>query len=264
MTNLIEDSTNSIEKCLMHFNNPAIACSFGKDSLVLLHLIVKKMGYKMPVIFWKESFCPKKYAYANRIIEDWDLQVIDYPVGATGVFKKNGVMELVNYYTIGGKFMMMPMEVCEPKDGEPLLCGLRDIVEKPKGAFAFPYDLLFMGHKGSDVDPCHGAVPLHADINISRNAASTAYPMKDWSDEDVWNYIESEDLPIHHERYEKSDGKWQQKADRTYNHHYFPACVKCLDPEMPRAVHCPKMNLLVPNVSEQYLVPEPQFNYTGV
>lgn len=264
MTKLIQESQNIIEKCLMHFKSPVIACSFGKDSIVMLHILIKRMNLTLPVIFWRESFFPKKYSYANRIIEDWDLQTIDYPSAHSAVIKKNGVMEIFNYHTMGGKFMILPTGVCAPEPGEKQLCGLKDLLEKPKGAYQFPYDLIFMGHKNSDVDPCHGAVPLHVDINISRNAAATAYPIKNWNDSDIWQYIEENDVPIHHDRYEKVDGAWRERDSKVLNPDYFPACTSCIDPDSPRAVYCPKMGCMVPNVADQYMAPDFKFNYTGV
>ena len=160
--------------------------------------------------------------------------------------------------------MMLPLEICEPVKNEKLLCGLKDFIEKPKGTFAFPFDLIFHGHKDSDVDACHGHVPLRSDSNMPRDAAATSYPLRNWTDADVWNYIEKHDIPIHHDRYEKVEETWRQKEDKRFNHHYMPACTNCLDPENARSVYCPKLKCEVANVSAQYLVPEFKANYMGV
>lgn len=263
MNGLIYHAESLITKALRNFKAPCIACSFGKDSIVLLHILNRRMGLKIPVVFWRESFAPKKYSYANRIIEDWDLRVIDYPPTATAVTKKNGVLEVMNYYSIGQKYMLLPTGVVPIEEGKEFLCGLKDIVEKPKGAFNFPFDLIFMAHKSSDVDPCHGPVPLHADINLVRNTAATAYPLRDWNDEDVWKYIENESIPIHEGRYEKLDGKWQEREDKSLNPDYFSACTSCLDKDHARAVYCPRLNCTVPNVSDQYAMEDFKLNYMG-
>lgn len=250
-----ESALHLIDTALMQFKAPAVMCSFGKDSLVALHLSMRVK--RLPVIFHREPFFPRKYAYANSVIEAWDLDVYDYPPSGTAIQEKDGEVEIVNYYTIGQATCALPTGVIHPKEGERFICGLKDLLLKPRGTFAYPWDMVIHGHKSSDVDPFHGAVPLAADIGINLGSASPVFPIRNWTDDDVWEYIERHDLPIHHDRYEKVMGKWMESPDKTLNPDYLPACTACMR-RGGGPVRCPKFNCEVANVSAQLPWTEPQ------
>jgi hypothetical protein len=44
---------------------PAILCSFGKDSLVIVHL-TRELGLKLPIIYHRNHWFPEKNAFADR------------------------------------------------------------------------------------------------------------------------------------------------------------------------------------------------------
>lgn len=256
----ISAATVLLERALAEFRRPAVMCSFGKDSLVALHLALRVRA-DLPVIFHREPFFPAKYAYANRLIEEWGLTVYDFPPAKTALQQNAaGDMEIVNSYDCGGgRFCDLPTGVVEPRGGEPWLCGLRDLVLKPRGRFEYPWDLVVHGHKSADVDPFHGSVPLAADFGLNVGGAATAvFPLRDWTDADVWTYIEEEQLPIHTERYEKVEGTWRERADKTLNPDYFPACTACLARE-GGPVWCPRLAAEVPNMAGQlpWTAPQP-------
>lgn len=233
---------------LSKFRNPAIMCSFGKDSLVVLHLVhsVKRI----PVIHHRESVQPAKYVYANRLIESLNLEVHDFPVIETKVCEKGDEFDIVNCYPFGKNHLALPRGTRHPKEGSPVVCGL-EVYGKPTGTYSYPWDFVFHGHKSCDSDPVQGDVPLASDYAMNVDAPTIGFPLRHWTDEDVWEYIEENGLPIDHNCYEKVDGRWTSKKDKTLNPDYIEACTACMRSNNPQVVVCPKLNATVSNVSSR-------------
>lgn len=253
LTTKVEASTIVIRTALQRFTTPAVMCSFGKDSMAVLHLM-RTINPDLPIIFHREPFQPHKYAYANRIIAEWDLTVYDFPPERTEVQEGGGEFEVMNYYPLGGgKNCALPTGFRMPLTGEKVVCGLREVYGKPTGTFNYPWNVVFHGHKNCDVDPVMGAVPLYADYALNVDCATAVFPLRTWTDADVWAYLEENKVPLHTDRYMKrTDGAWRERADKTHNPDYITACTSCMLSSNPRAVPCPKLGgQLVQNVSSQ-------------
>lgn len=265
LTAKVESARAIIATALAHFTLPAVMCSFGKDSMAVLHLVRQQRD--LPVIFHREPFQPAKYAYANRVIMEWDLTVYDFPPEKTAVQEGGGELEVMNYYSLGGGHnCALPTGVRAPLAGEKALCGLRDLYGKPTGTFAYPWNAVFHGHKSADVDPVMGAVPLHADYALNVDCATAIFPLRDWTDADVWAYLEQSGAPLHTERYlKRADGTWKERTDKTHNPDYLTACTACMRSDGPRAVPCPRLaGQLVQNISSQLRrVKLPELAYTS-
>lgn len=240
---------------------PIILCSFGKDSMVLLHLL-REMGlHDLPLLFHREPFLPRKYDFANRIIRDWNLTVYDYAPAQVAVVKNGEVMELVNYYQAGWLgdqpyYNHLPTGIVEPVAGEPFLCGKADLLEKPTGNFNFIWDLAFIGHKASDVDPIIGPMPVKVDLVQNPGGCDNAYPIRHFTDEDVWEYHKRFNVPIHADRYDETNG-FQEFSDKRDNPDYFECCTRCFDRDQPAVVTCPKTGLQLTNISKRVRYVEP-------
>ena len=246
----IDEAQNLVHKVLAQAKTPAIMSSFGKDSMVMLHLI-RSLKRDLPIVFYRESFMPKKYRFANAVIDEWDLTVYDYPPSETAVVGKNGCVEVINAYTIGKRSLFRPTGFYKPEGGGVSLCALHDIYLKATGTYAFPWDVVFVGHKSTDVDPIEGEIPLDADYANYVDCASIAYPLRHFTDQDIWDYTEKFNLPIHHSRYEKIEGKWSERKDKRFNPDYFPACTACMVPESG-SVPCPRLGgSIVSNISDK-------------
>lgn len=231
------------------YNKPCILCSFGKDSLALLH-VIRTMGYKIPVVFHREPFMPKKYEFADRIIRDWDLSVYDYPPTAMGFMTGNGLAHTINYHQAGGKQLARATGLHDFTEGKDYLCALEDLINRPRvGQVEFPWDICFHGHKSTDIDPVTGPVPLTIDILAVEGSSHYAYPLRNWTDQDVWMYLEAAGVPINFSRYLKTEEGYKDNPDKSLNSDYFPACWRCIDRDEESSVHCPKKNKKVSNVS---------------
>jgi hypothetical protein len=235
---MLAEKVELAKQLLLNEAPGALLSSFGKDSMVMLHL-ARAAGLDLPVVFFKEPFFPEKYAFANQVILAWGLVVYDYPPFQVSLTKKAGQFEVLNFHQVGpttADYLWLPTGIVPPEAGEPFLCGLRDLLAKPTGTFQFPWTTLFIGHKSSDVDPMYGEVPLKAAVVPGK--VKVVFPLKDFTDEDVWAYTLEQGLPIHRSRYNEADG-WKEFPSKRTNPDYFPTCMNCLDRDQPEEVDCP-------------------------
>ena len=254
----IGDAQALIERLMRSYRHPMVMSSFGKDSMVMLD-IIKHMGLKLPVVFHREPFFQQKYQFAQRVICENDYAVYDYPPLATAVTKNGEHFEIVSFYQAGDppNYTYVPTGIRTPENGKPFLCGLEDLYYKPTGTFEFPWDLGFVGHKSSDVDPILGPIPLYTDLKVNQNGCDYAFPLRHFTDVDVWEYSRRFDVPIHKERYDPENG-FRERPDVTLNPDYHHACVLCMDRDGAPQVFCPKYQTEVPNVSARLRYVEPE------
>lgn len=237
----ISSTSNLIKDCLNASNSPVGLCSFGKDSLVMIHLILQIK--KIPVIFWKEPFFQKKFSYAHKIAELWDLDVYDYPPQSVQYFQNNGFFDVLNFYRIGlNNYIYLNTGVRSFKeDDDRFLCTIDDLIKRPVCSnYSFNWDCIFHGHKQND--PLYG---LMDNVELPQwkilDKGIISFPLKDWSDKDIWNYIHEFKLPYNKERY---DHKYESS-----NNDIFPCCYRCLDQNSKdKEVYCPKKNKYINRV----------------
>lgn len=251
-----------IRRVVSEYSNPVVLSSFGKDSMVMLDLMAQ-LGLKFPVLFHREPFSPTKVAFANQIIERIDYQVYDYPPLETVVTKSNGLIEIGNCYQVGAGFLYLPYGVRPPEEGKDFLCGYQDLYQRPTGTFNFPWDVGFVGHKSSDVDPCLGAIPLKSDMAGKPGACDYAFPLRHFTDEDIWRYHQEFNVPINTKRYDEKNG-FREFPDLTFNNDHYHACTQCLDRDQPESVLCPKTQQMIPNISATIRFVKPELpEYIG-
>lgn len=224
--------------------------------MVLLH-IIRSMGLKdIPVYLLKEPWQPAKYDFHNRIISEWNLLCHTWHPNHSAFQQKDGEFELQNEYTFGGTTVTCPSGIVSPDERDeslPWVCSL-EMVKRPKQAnLVVNWDLVFIGHKGCDSDPILGGdVGTRVDAKYG-NHATFAFPLKNWSHEDVWNYHEEHDVPWDTDRYEKVDGRYRERPDKRKNVDYVHACTNCIDRRnAPHSrCYCPKIRGIVENISDK-------------
>lgn len=254
MTNKEAESIEFIKKLRASSKSPAVAWSGGKDSMVLLHLVRRAIG-DTPVFMFREPWQPSKYDFQNSIISKWNLVCHTWhPCNST--FQQNGdEFEIQNEYMFGVTKVTCPSGITKPVDGFGFVCSI-DMLSRPKQATLYvDWDMVFVGHKHCDSDVVLGG-DAGTRIDIRRGSHATlAFPLKDWSHDEIWEYIERNDVPWDEGRYEKVDGKYREKQDRTKNVDYVHACTACVDKRLSPndRVFCPKYNAVVESVS--HLVP---------
>ncbi len=242
----IQQATSLINRRMGASKNPVLCLSFGKDSMVMLDLILRA-GVTLPVIYWKrEHHFPQKNRFANEMIERYDLSVYDYPPIQVKLVRNGPMIEVVNCFSIGKHTIEVPSGILPPQENKKFLCALHDMYLKPTGSFDFPWDAMFIGHKDCDVDPLRGAVPLLVDeYRHNTDCPIFTFPIRHFTDADIWEYTKRFDVPQDMQRYAESG----ENSD--YNNDYYPACTACVNPENPDTVHCPIVKSSIPNVSSQ-------------
>lgn len=248
----VVEAQRVIKATLSQFKNPCLLWSSGKDSMVLLHLLLK-LGIKPDIVCWREPWMPEKQEFTNRMIERFNLNVFDYAPSQIALCEGNGRIDVINYYQTGPhsnpQLLALARGMEEPEVDKPWLCGLDTFVTRPTGSFDFPWDVCFHGHKSSDEDPTSGQIPLNLDLVLRPGAASASYPLRLWDDEDVFEYIEAYSVPFDETRYVKLGNKWVIRKDKRKNPDYYHTCFECMKRGNPDQVHCPKLGLTISNIS---------------
>lgn len=236
--------------------------------MVLLHLL-RKAGCRFPVVCFREPWMPWKQRFANRIIEEWNLTVWDWHPQYVQLCKGMGRIDILNFYSFGQEPIMLARGTERPDGGNigcDYLCGRDTFLSRPLGTFTPPWDLAFHGHKSCDEDACSGKVPLQLDIKDTPGSVASVFPLRNWSDEDIFEYIDEHNVPYDTTRYEKTSDGWKViTKDKKYNPDYYHTCLKCLDPQEGAYVQCPKLNnLQINNISNRVVWSEPSMDYCGL
>ncbi len=239
-----EKTLKFIEKFLAIKENPICLCSFGKDSLVMLHLILRIK--KIPVIYWREPFYQKKFTHPERIMKEWDLEVYDYPPTQIEYFQINDYFDIFNFYWVNNLNCMNVYTGTRnyKNTDKEFLCARKDLLERPKvPSFEFKWDCIFHGHK--QCDPNYLTEKIILRDNIPMGNILMVLPIKDWTDRDIWDYIKKYDLPYNRDRYDRNN--------EDYNNDIFPTCHNCLDYRTRgEKVYCPKLEKEILNIGKSY------------
>lgn len=223
--------------------------------MVLLHLL-RTHGIHVPLIFFREPWQPRKYEFQERIIRDWNLLVYSWHPRTSAMQQAGDEYEVQNWYEINGTSITCPTGMTEPAEDLPWTCAL-DILRRPKQKSLITetyLDGLWIGHKKCDSDPILGGdAGTRIEARVLPTGASLIFPLRDWTHQDIWNYIEKYNVPYDEERYEKVNGEWRERPEKRHNLDYVHACAKCLDKrdDAPKFVHCPKLKTEIENISDQ-------------
>lgn len=247
----IQESKEVIKSLIKEFKTPCVLCSFGKDSMVMLHLIRETVG-NLPVVFFSWPQMPRKLEFAHKIIKEWDLEVYQCvpPVGSS-VMHGNNKSEVMNHFALGQGVLKVPIGRCEPDfSSKDWLCGRDAFLHRPFGNFAWPWDVAFCGHKGSDKDEIMGTLTIDCFLKQTPASASLLYPLMKWTDKDISDYTLENGIPYNDKRYYRD---LTELPDKTYNNDRFPYCNRCFKDDLGDTVICPKNNLPISSIKD--LVP---------
>lgn len=249
-----------IEKYIHSYAVPALLISFGKDSMVLLHLM-KSLNKKMPCIYYREPFFPNKTSFANKIINDWNLTVFDYAPTLISLFEdtdfnQKQVISFLNFIHINSIHFSIETKSYEPDFSQPYLCGLFDVINKAKSDIMYKYDCIFVASKDCDKDSSFRFIDFeNPDHATSKEDPDVITPLKHWSDDDIWSYIKLYNIPFDEKRY---SANFLENLD--CNSTFYPICTKCIDKRNDNFVYCPRFDLEIPNIH----LKENSLNYFNV
>ena len=187
---LKKEAKKLIEKHLKSHNRPVVACSFGKDSLAVLHL-VKTVADELGVQFdalWNNTgvHYPDVYRVKRQLEEEWGLNIIETKAQKT-------FWDIVEEYGYPGV-------VSSARENDKASNGCcYHIKKKPtkKAIKENNWDLYFDGLTAYESDRRYMALKhdygishYHKTFNLQK-----VHPIGFWTVDDVWNYIEKHDIP---------------------------------------------------------------------
>ena len=142
---MLETLRENIHSLVQEAHNPALFCSFGKDSLLILAL-AREIRPDMGIIWLRESLTTGQRAFAEQYIVANDLKVLNFaPVTRQMIATANG-MSLLNGYSLNGD-LVNSIHDCLPSSERCIL----DLCLPAKGLpVTLPYDVLLTGQKASD------------------------------------------------------------------------------------------------------------------
>jgi len=256
----IEETKAILKMIAKEYHKPIIYSGLGKDSICVIHLS-RSLGFNWPIMFHRDPYFPKKYRYANKIIDLWDLECHDYPAHDTSVFYRNNTFEVTRHFQVGHGDMILCALLYNPDkyiEGQ-YLCALKDIYLQPLGTREFIWDVGIQGHRKAESKPHSGHKPNRLQWVCKQFIGSIDFyqPLREWTNQDVYQYIVDNGIPINTDVYDVKDGELipkidpqTGKIDSTYNPDRRPACFDCMKPDNPKAVFCRKRQCAVNNVWE--------------
>lgn len=238
---------------------PAVLWSGGKDSTVLLDL-AKKILPDIEVIHFKLPFLSHKYAFHHSVQELHEMTVHDWVPMSVALTHGNDRIDVCETYSLGGGHLkvMRGTEPCE--EGLPWVCG-KEWLNRPKAHVVSDFDVLLCGHKSSDEDPITGAIPLEVHKKLLGQGTEMWFPLREWTDLDVANYILLNNVLFDRNRYNEDV---VSKSNKHMNSDYVHACFNCVDKRLGKFVDCPKDGIQVENLHEHVLHEQPVAEYCNV
>lgn len=221
--------------------SPIVLCSFGKDSVVLLHLCLRFR--KVPVLFFRFSRFHEKSAHALRVAQEWDLEVFDMWPTTIDEYQREEFFEIFHGYRTGpNHFIYLASGIRKRREDETrYLCAIDDLTGRPRSYdHTYQWDVTFHGQKGCD------DIELGSSSQITQPVSDLGrtrlvVPFANWTDADIWEYIRTYDLPYDRARYDL--------ANESTSPDKFPTCYKCIDQTEGESVYCPKQQVTIGNFS---------------
>ena len=269
MKQLIEDTVEKATLWNQRWPNGVILWSGGKDSMAMLHFLRFKMGLKLPVIQWREHKLRERYAYSDRFIKEWGLEVYDYPASrlelASGIDTQTGEIrfDLLKYFQWGTRALILSLGTERPVEGKPYLCAVDDYLGRPTGTFNWKWQSAWIGTKNTDADLIKGQICLKQHVRLAEGSPAQLYPMRDWTDKNIFQYLEDNGVEPDPTRYIKVGDTWENNPDKSLNADFYPTCVNCVDRHQGKQVYCPKLKCEITNISDKVPYGDLEFDDLG-
>lgn len=178
-----------IKKMLQSHSRAVVACSFGKDSLAVLHL-VKRVAENMDKNFdvlWNNTgvHYPGVYNVKDQLEEDWNLNIVETKAQKTfwEIVEEHGYPGLVSSQRHLDK---ANMNCCKHIKKKPTSEAIKEN----------NWDLYFDGLTAYESDNRWmsinrwGISHFHKTFGIQK-----VHPIGWWTVDDVWDYIEKHEIP---------------------------------------------------------------------
>lgn len=173
----IEDSKAIIRKAVSNYPRIAVACSFGKDSMVALHLALQVKA-DIEVFFVSTPMKPKRtLEYKDYMQKLWNLNLKVY---------------MSDQKPIKDLWIKDPDRCCEIFKVEPTKRAIKNLdawitgLRRTEGRTRTDYEVF---------EPCGKALTRIPGKEIPTSLMKVN-PILDWTELDIWRYIAINNIPI--------------------------------------------------------------------
>lgn len=167
------------------FERISVAASFGKDSVTLLHML-RDIKPNIEVVYLNTGYdFPETLVFIEGLTQEWNLNIIEY----TPLLS---VEEQEQRY--GADLYRADPERC---------CGIRKV--EPMARALQDYDAWITGLRRDETE-----FRKHIQIVEVQNGVVKVNPLANWTEEDVWNYTQSNGVPYNplYDQGHRSLGCW--------------------------------------------------------
>ena len=218
--------------------NPCVGCSFGKDSMVMLHFI-REQRPDIPVVYFRRLEQGSKHAFAERMVREWNLNISYPPFRYRDLYGKLGHVEILDVFEVApGRFIVAPLEPQSALElDQPFACGM-DLLQEPVIPWTSDFDAIFIGQRMDDKDIIMGDNLIDEEVKRSGDF-QYLFPLAKWTSKDVWDAVRRYEIPVNGARY--VDHKLEANND------LWNLCTQCLSTD--RLVVCPKDQTVLPGAA---------------
>lgn len=188
-----------VKEALKRAENPVVSCSFGIDSIVTLYITRKaliELGRDPSDIqvIWNDTLneFPEVRMYANQLKKDWNLNlIISKPkIPLKKVIEKHGGVDSSYFFTRKG----------DRRNGQPLsekCCGTLKHEPMKRAIKENNWDLVLNGLRSDESTQRLRAGLRDGEYFYSSTEwkAFTCRPIMWMTEEDIWDYVEQENIP---------------------------------------------------------------------
>ncbi|MBC7364522.1 MAG: phosphoadenosine phosphosulfate reductase family protein [Candidatus Aminicenantes bacterium] len=179
----IKSATDLIKRVLANHENPVVACSFGKNSMVVLHM-VRQFNPEVCVLFNNTLMeYPDTYKFKKIISRKWNLNLIE-------------TRPLKTFWWVVENYGFPLFSRKGHKDASKNCC--RYLKEYPikKVLRQHKFDLYFTGLSRHESRLREFSAKKYGNYFYSRTFKHwKCHPIQDWTKEDIWAYHEIYNIP---------------------------------------------------------------------
>jgi 3'-phosphoadenosine 5'-phosphosulfate sulfotransferase (PAPS reductase)/FAD synthetase len=208
----IESAHVTILEALEKGSEPRLLCSFGKDSLVMLDLLAPYGVRKSLFLYDTDEIID--WEYIQKVVDLYKVELIPLSKGRAVFHVLRGTPMLLSFPYITPTCMLpIPTNVHPYQEGDRKFTCIDHRLRTVYGpALPDNGDLMFLGQKLTDLEnnSCLTVVNSFASRDFAGFVDKLAEqgehfdiapglpactPIKFWTDDDVWDYIEMRELP---------------------------------------------------------------------
>jgi len=186
----IDKTREFVSKVLDTHENPVVACSFGKNSITLLHMILQ-LRHDVTVLFVNTLVhYPETYRFKKLITKKWNLSIIEAKPNRSFWW----VVENYGFPLYGRKGYRSAGKSC---------CLYLKEYPADKIFRKYKFDLEFTGLSRHESRMREFAARRYGNYFYSKRKKHwKCHPLQDWTNEDIWGYHRMHNVP-HNELYDK-------------------------------------------------------------